>query len=57
MVPSRAIRLVRFTGTAIMVAVIVFCALLLALRFVVLPSIGDYRERIAARIDEHSESA
>ena len=50
MVPSRAIRLVRFTGTAILVAVIVFCALLLVLRFLVLPGIGEYRERIAAQM-------
>ncbi len=50
MVPSRAIRFVRFTGTAIIVAVIVFCALLLVLRFIVLPGIGEYREGIAARM-------
>ena len=34
MVPSRAIRLVRFTGTAIIVAVIAFGAMLLVLRFI-----------------------
>ncbi len=50
MVPTRAIRLVRFAGTAIMVVVVVFCALLLVLRFFVLPGIGEYRERIAARL-------
>jgi len=50
LVPSRALRLLRFTGTAIIATVIVICALLLILRFAVFPSIGDYRERIAARI-------
>lgn len=50
MVPSRAIRLVRFTGTAIIVAVIAFGAMLLVLRFIVLPGIGEYSERIAARL-------
>lgn len=50
LVPSRALRLLRFAGTAIIAMVIVSCALLLVLRFAVFPSIGDYRERIAARI-------
>ena len=50
MVPARTFRLVRFAGTAIIAAVIAFCALLLVLRHVVFPSIGDYRESIAARV-------
>lgn len=50
MVPTRAIRLVRFAGTAIIATVIVFCALLLALRFIVFPGIDDHRDRIAARL-------
>ncbi|MEO6565990.1 MAG: TIGR02099 family protein, partial [Casimicrobiaceae bacterium] len=48
MVPSRALRLLRFAGTAVIATVIVICALLLTLRFAVFPSIGDHRERIAA---------
>ncbi|MEP7328030.1 MAG: YhdP family protein [Betaproteobacteria bacterium] len=50
MVPSRSLRLIRFAGSAIIAAVVVFCALLLVLRFAIFPRIGDYRDRIAAEI-------
>ena len=45
--PSFTTRCIRFTGNAILVAVFVFCALLLAVRFIVFPRIDDYRQPIA----------
>ena len=48
LVLTRALRFVRFLGTAILVVVVLFCALLLAIRFVVFPNIDTYRDQIAA---------
>jgi uncharacterized protein (TIGR02099 family) len=45
--PLLAVRLLRITGTVIVTAVVVFLALLLAIRFLVFPAIDDYRDRIA----------
>ena len=50
MAPSFTTRCIRFTGNAILVAVFVFCALLLAIRFIVFPRIDDYRVPIAEKL-------
>ena len=50
MAPSFTTRCIRFTGNAILVAVFVFCAVLLAIRFVVFPRIDDYRAPIAEEL-------
>ena len=46
--PSRAVRRLRFAGTAILVVVGLACALLLAVRFVVFPQVESRRADIAA---------
>ncbi|MFO1310555.1 MAG: YhdP family protein [Burkholderiales bacterium] len=50
MAPQLAVRLLRVTGTAIVTAVVLFLALLLAVRYVVFPSLDDHRDRIAATL-------
>ncbi|MEO8507850.1 MAG: YhdP family protein [Betaproteobacteria bacterium] len=50
MAPSLSLRLLRIAGTSIVALVVAFCTLLLAIRFVVLPGIDDYRDRIAAEL-------
>ncbi len=44
------LRGLRFLGNAIIAAVVLFCSLLLLVRFVIFPNIGEYREPIAARL-------
>ncbi|MCC7325822.1 MAG: TIGR02099 family protein [Burkholderiales bacterium] len=50
MAPSLALRLLRFAGNAILALVAVFCALLLAIRYLFFPAIDDYRAEIAAEL-------
>ncbi len=50
MAPQLAVRLLRITGTVIVTAVVLFLALLLAVRYVVFPSLDDHRDRIAAAL-------
>ena len=47
MAPLLAVRLLRITGTVIVTAVVVFLALLLAVRYLVFPALDDYRDHIA----------
>jgi uncharacterized protein (TIGR02099 family) len=44
----RAVRRLQFAGTAVLILVGVFCALLLAVRFVVFPQVESHRAQIAA---------
>ena len=48
--PLLAVRLLRLAGTVIVTAVIVSLALLLTVRFLVFPSLDEYRDEIAAKI-------
>src|SRR5690349_19690586 len=48
--PLLAVRLLRFTGTVIVAAVVAFLSLLLVVRFLVFPAVDDYRDRIAAHL-------
>jgi hypothetical protein len=50
--PTLALRLLRLAGNVILAMVVVACTLLLAVRFVVFPSLGDYRERIASVLSQ-----
>ena len=45
--PLLAVRLLRIAGTVIVTAVVAFLALLVALRYLVFPSLDDYRDRVA----------
>jgi uncharacterized protein (TIGR02099 family) len=48
--PLLAVRLLRFAGTVIVTAVIVFLALLLSIRYLVFPSLEEYRGSIAEKL-------
>ena len=48
--PSAVVRGARIAGTAIVVVVALFCALLLAVRFVVFPRVEDYRDDLIAAL-------
>src|SRR5690349_6044479 len=45
--PLLAVRLLRIAGTVIVTAVLVFLALLVAVRFLIFPSLDEYRGHIA----------
>ncbi len=44
------LRGLRYLANAIIATVVLFCALLLVIRFLVFPNIGDFREQIASRL-------
>ena len=48
--PSFTTRCIRFAGNTILAAVLLFCALLLAVRFIVVPLIDEYRVPIAEKL-------
>ena len=48
--PTVIVRVARIAGTAIVVVVALFCALLLAVRFVVFPRVEDYRDDLTAAL-------
>jgi uncharacterized protein (TIGR02099 family) len=48
--PLLAVRLLRFTGTVIVTAVVAFLALLVAIRYLVFPALDEYRDYIAAAL-------
>jgi uncharacterized protein (TIGR02099 family) len=48
--PTLALRLLRFAGNAILAAVVLVCALLLAVRYFVFPALDGYRGDIAAQL-------
>ena len=48
--PSVIVRVARIAGIAIVVVVALFCALLLAVRFVVFPRVEDYRDDLTAAL-------
>lgn len=48
--PTLALRLLRLAGNVIVAGVVVFCTLLLAIRYLIFPAIDDYRGRIAAQL-------
>ena len=55
--PLLAVRLLRFAGTVIVTAVIVFLALLLAIRYLVFPSLDEYRGTIAEKLARRAGAA
>lgn len=52
MAPRIALRLLRFAFTAIVTLVIVFLGLLVAIRYLLFPSLDEYRDTLAARLTQ-----
>ncbi len=50
--PSITLRCLRFATDAILAVVFLFCALLLAIRFIVFPNIDDYHDAIAEKLGQ-----